>query len=294
MPPMVGMTERTIDVGGGISLHVREMGPAGPAPLVLLLHGFPDCSYTWRHQLPALAAAGFHAVAPDLRGYDGSSKPKGVAAYSVSALAADVAGLVAALGAEQADVVAHDWGGGAAWAFAMQHPTKLRRLAILNAPHPVTFQRHLRSLQQLKKSWYMFAFQLPVMPELGLARNDFASLRQVFRTASLRPGAFSEEDIERHVEALRPPGALTAALNYYRAAFRNVGPRGPRPRRVDAPVLVLWGDRDRFLGPELAENGSEWTPNATVRHVHEAGHWIQHDVPDLVNDELVRFLRDPV
>ena len=284
---MSEMTERLVDVGGGISLHVREMG-AGP--LVLLLHGFPDCSYTWRHQLPALAAAGFHVVAPDLRGYDGSSRPNGVSAYATSALATDIAGLVTALGEQRADVVAHDWGGGVAWAFAMFFPEKLRRLAILNAPHPITFRRHLRTMQQARRSWYIFAFQLPVMPEMGLARNDFASLRRVFRTASIRPGAFSEEDIERHVDALRPPGALTAAINYYRAVFRDTGRSGHRVRRIDAPVLVLWGDQDKFLGTELAEPGSEWVSNVQVRHIPEAGHWIQHDVPELVNDELVRFL----
>ena len=284
-----GARERLIDVGD-VTLHTAELGEG---PLILLLHGFPDCGYTWRHQLPALAAAGFHAVAPDMRGYDGSSKPKDVSSYSVQALAHDVAGLVTAFGAERADVVAHDWGGGAAWTFGMLHPDRLRRLAILNAPHPVTFQRHLRSFQQLKRSWYMFAFQLPVMPEVGLARNDFASLRQVFRTASVRPGAFTEADIERHIAALRPPGSLTAAINYYRAAFRNVGPNAPRARRVDHPTLVLWGDQDRFLGPELAEPGSEWVPNVRIRHVPEAGHWIQHDVPELVNDELVRFFGQP-
>ena len=282
---MADPTERTIEVGGGIALHVREMGGG---PLVLLLHGFPDCSYTWRHQLPALADAGFHAVAPDLRGYDGSSRPKGIAAYSTSALATDIAGLVTALGAERADVVAHDWGGGVAWAFAMLHPGMLRRLAILNAPHPVAFRRHLRTLQQARRSWYIFAFHLPVMPELGLARNDFASLRRVFRNASVRPGAFTEDDIERHIDALRPPGALTAAIGYYRAAFRSAGREPLRARRVDHPVVVLWGDQDKYLGRELAEPGSEWVPNARVRRVPEAGHWIQHDVPELVNDELVR------
>ena len=287
MPPMGVITERTVDVGGGISLHLRE---SGTGPLVLLLHGFPDCSHTWRHQLPALAAAGFHAVAPDLRGYDGSSRPKGVANYATPALAADIAGLVAALGEPRADIVAHDWGGGVAWTVAMLHPTLLRRLVILNSPHPVTFRRHLRTLQQAKKSWYIFAFQLPVMPEIGLARNDFASLRRVFQSASTRPGAFTAEDIERHVDALRPPGALTAAIDYYRAAFRSAGRDPLRARRIDHPVLVLWGEQDRFLGTELAEPGSEWVPNARVRLVPAAGHWIQHDVPELVNDELVRFL----
>ncbi len=286
---LAGARERLVDAGE-VTLNVTEMGSG---PLVLLLHGFPDCGYTWRHQLPALAAAGFHAVAPDLRGYGESSKPKGVSAYSTRELAKDIAGLVTALGAERADIVAHDWGGGAAWTFAMLYPQRLRRLAILNAPHPVTFQRHLRTLQQLKRSWYMFAFQLPVMPEAGLARNDFASLRQVFRTACVRPGAFSDADIERHVAALRPPGALTAALNYYRAAFRDVGSRASLARRVDHPVRVLWGDQDRFLGTELADPGSDWVPHSTIRHVPEAGHWIQHDVPELVNDELVSFFGRP-
>ena len=276
------MLERDIEVGD-VTLHVREMGQG---PLVIFLHGFPDCSYTWRHQLPALAAAGFHVVAPDLRGYGGSSRPKGIGSYSVRALAGDVAGLVTALGEEHADVVAHDWGGGAAWTFAMLHPEKLRRLAILNAPHPAAFVRRLRSLEQLRRSWYMFAFQVPLVPELALARNDFAAIRSAFRTASLRPGAFTDADIERHVDALRSPGTLTAALNYYRAAFRS---RGVRPRRIDHPVLVLWGDKDPYLVSELADPGSEWTQAARTLHVPDAGHWIQHDVPELVNDELVGF-----
>ncbi len=285
---MDGPTERTVHVGGGITLHLREMGRG---PLVVLLHGFPDCSHTWRHQLPALADRGFHAVAPDLRGYDGSSRPGGVRAYGVGLLAADVAGLVTALGEPRADLVAHDWGGGGvAWTFAMRHPEMLRRMAALNAPHPVTFMRHLRSLRHLRRSWYLFVLQLPVMPEAGLARNDFASLRQIFRTASVRPGAFTPDDIERHIDALRPPGALNAAINYYRAAFRDLGPHATPQRRVSAPVLLLWGEQDRFLGPELAEAGSEWVPNARLRRVPGAGHWIQHDVPELVNDELVRFL----
>ena len=283
---MDGITERSVAVGGGITLHLREFGVG---PLVVLLHGFPDCSFTWRHQLPALAAAGFHAVAPDLRGYDGSSRPPGVRAYATARLADDIVGLVAALGEERADLVGHDWGGGVAWTVAMLHPERVRRLAILNAPHPVTFRRHLRTLQQARRSWYIFALQLPVMPERGLARNDFASLRSVFRSASARPGAFTDDDIERHIDALRPPGALSAAINYYRAAFRDAGRAAEQARRIEAPVLVLWGDQDRYLGTALAEPGSEWVPNTQVRHIGTAGHWIQHDVPELVSGELARF-----
>ena len=135
----------------------------------------------------------------------------------------------------------------------------------------------------------MFAFQLPLVPELALARNDFAAIRSAFHTASVRPGAFTDADVERHVDALRPPGALGAALNYYRAAFRG---GGVRPRRVDHPVLVLWGDKDPYLVSELADPGSEWTTAARTLHVPEAGHWIQHDVPDLVSSALVRFFSE--
>jgi pimeloyl-ACP methyl ester carboxylesterase len=278
-----------LDVGG-VTLHYVE---AGRGPLVVLLHGFPEFWYSWRWQLPALAGAGFRVVAPDLRGYNESSKPRGVAAYAADLLARDVAQLIRGLGAERAVVVGHDWGGAVAWTFAMRCPELLQRLVILNVPHPARFLRALRTPRQLRKSWYMFFFQLPRLPEASVRRANFAMLRRTFRHDPVRPGAFSDDDIERYIAALARPGALTAAINYYRALFRQ-DPRRMRAgfRPIEAPVLVIWGMQDRYLGAELAEPDARWAPNARVERLPDASHWVQVDRPERVNALLLDFLRD--
>ena len=189
--------------------------------MCLALHGFPEFWYSWRHQLPALAAAGFRAVAPDLRGYNLSDKPPGVAGYRMEHLVADVAGLVRGTGRPRAAVVGHDWGGAIAWTFAMRHPELVERLVVLNAPHPAAFLRELRTPAQLLRSWYVFFFQLPGLPEWYVRRRDFALLERALRRGAVRPGAFSDEDVRLCKEALARPGALTAAINYYRAVFRG-------------------------------------------------------------------------
>ena len=273
---------------GSLRLHYVELGEG---PLVLLLHGFPEFWYSWRHQLPALAAAGFRAVAPDLRGYNRSDKPTAVSAYNTEALSGDVAGLIRHLGAERAVVVGHDWGGALAWEFAMRYPDLLERLAILNAPHRERFLRALRTPRQLRKSWYMFFFQLPGLPETFLRRNDYAELRRTFRADPARPDAFSGADIERYIEAASQPGALTAGINYYRALFRQPPARwraGLRP--ITAPVLIIWGEQDRYLGKELAEPDPAWVPNARVERLPDASHWVQVDRPERVNALLLDFL----
>src|SRR4051794_34874601 len=187
---------------GHIRLHYAE---AGAGPLIVLLHGFPEFWYSWRHQLPALAAAGYRVVAPDLRGYNLSGKPRSVRAYRLRELAHDVAALIRYCGSERAVVVGHDWGGGVAWGVAMRHPALLSRLVILNCPHPVALQRALRTPQQLRRSWYIFFFQLPWLPEASLRAGDFAGLRRLLRTAPLRPDAFTDADVERYVAALKRP-----------------------------------------------------------------------------------------
>ncbi len=288
------------DTGSGSTHHYANLGDvrlhyvaAGDGPLVVLLHGFPEYWYSWRHQVPALAQAGFRVVAPDLRGYNLSSKPRGVEAYTLDHLTRDVAGLIGLCGVGRAAaVVGHDWGGAIAWAFAMRYPHLLERLVILNVPHPVRFEQGLRTLRQLRKSWYMFFFQLPVLPEAWLRAGNYAVLRQTFRTDPVRPDAFTEAEIERYVEALARPGALTAALNYYRALFRT-----PRRvvraflRRIEQPVLVVWGARDRYLGAELAAPPPEWVPRARVERLPDASHWVQLDQPARVNALLLDFLR---
>jgi pimeloyl-ACP methyl ester carboxylesterase len=266
---------------GAVRLHCAAMGPKD-GPLVVLLHGFPECWVTWRHQLPALAAAGFRAVAPDMRGYGGSDKPRGVRQYRIEKLTQDVADLVAALGRERADLVGHDWGGAVAWRVAMWHPARVRKLAILNSPHPQQLSRAMRTLRQLRKSWYVFFFQLPWLPERLLTARVLAS---VFRRTTARKGAYGQAEIAANIDAMRDP---EGPLDYYRAAVRHAGPRWVP---VQAETLVIWGERDAFLENELAQPDARWVPRARVERIAGASHWVQADAPDEVSRLLVEFLR---
>jgi epoxide hydrolase 4 len=282
----VDVEHRTATTAGGLRLHHVE---AGQGPLVVLLHGFPEYWYSWRHQIPALAEAGFRVVAPDLRGYGGSDRPRDWRDYRIEALAGDVAGLIEALGEPRAHVVGHDWGAVVAWATAMLHPERVERLAILNVPHPERMLRALRTPRQLLRSWYVFFFQLPWVPETLMRLGGRRGLRRTYGDA--RPGAFTDEDIERYAETLLAPGALHGPINYYRAALRR-SPRASRAllRTIDAETLVIWGERDRFLGRELADPDPRWVPHARVVRFPDASHWVQHDEPDAVSRLLVEHL----
>ncbi len=275
---MDGVTHAQVDVGE-VELHVALSGPED-GPLVVLLHGFPDFWYGWRRQITALAQAGFRVAAPDSRGYGLSDKPEGIERYTLDALAGDVVGLIGALGHERADVVGHDWGGMTAWHTASNHPERVRQLAVLNAPHPRVFAKALKTLSQARKSWYMMAFQLPVLPELLFSMRDYELPRGLLRASGAR-GA----DLERHVAALSHPGVLTSAVNYYRAMRLGSGSRtGP----VAAPTRVIWGDGDPFLGAEMADPG-ESAPDSEVCVVSRARHWPHWDSPDEVSELLVGF-----
>jgi pimeloyl-ACP methyl ester carboxylesterase len=279
-------THRQANVNG-VRLHYVE---AGEGPLVVLLHGFPEFWYGWRLQIPALAQAGCRVVAPDLRGYNLSSKPSGVANYRTDCLTGDVAALIQHAGQQRATVVGHDWGGIVAWHLAMSRPECIERLVILNAPHPALFARALRSGTQLRKSWYVLFFQLPVLPELYCRWDRFAVL-----CGSLRddPGGsqprVSERDLTFYRRALSRPGALTAAINYYRASLRQQA-HGTSVRPITAPTLVLWGERDRYLGTELLEGLEQWVSSLEVMRFPEASHWLAADEADAVNREIVRFM----
>ena len=282
------------DVGGGIRLHYVE---AGVGPLVVLLHGFPEFWYGWRHQIPVLAAAGYHVVAPDMRGYDLSDKPQGWRSYDTGLLADDIAGLIRSFGTptgtseQDAYVVGHDWGAAVAYTVAMSHPDVVRRLAILNVPHTARMLEGLRTLKQLRKSWYMFFFQIPRLPERLIARDDFSFAKRSLRSDS--KDAFTDEDLERYVEAWSQPGALTGMVNYYRAALRrSPGKAMAQMKPIKAPTLVIWGMRDRHIGSELAEPAPEWVPNVRVERIAEATHWVQHDAAARVNELLLGFFDD--
>lgn len=280
-----------LDVGQ-VRLHVVEARPdawSDATPLVVFLHGFPEYWESWRHQLSFLREQGYWAVAPDLRGYGDSDKPWEVGEYEIEKLAADVAGLIRALGRKKAIVVGHDWGAVVAWAFAQEHQEMLERLAILNVPHPLRMERALqRSPRQMLKSWYIFFFQLPKLPELVIARNDYAFIRHAFGADGV-----PQEEIERYVAALRKPGVVRSGVNYYRAVIRRlVKGNIPKPVVIDRPVLVLWGDRDRALGKELAEPPIRFVPIQRVVHFPDASHWVQLDAKDQVNEHLLAFFRE--
>ena len=267
--------------GDGVRLHCAAAGPRD-GPLALLLHGFPENWMAWRHQIPALAADGFRVVCPDLRGYGGSDKPRAVADYRIERLTADVERLIRGLGRESADVVGHDWGGYIAWHLAMRHPERVRKLAVLNMPHPERMWRGLRTLRQLRKSWYFFFFQLPVLPERFVSPRR---IRDGLRHGTVRKGAYDEADIEAIVAGV---GDRTGPLNYYRAAARH---RSPRWAPVIAETLVIWGQRDSALGEELAEPDRRWVPRARVERIPDATHWVLADAPERVNALLRSFLR---
>jgi epoxide hydrolase 4 len=284
--PAVG-THREAVVNG-VRLHYVE---AGDGPLVILLHGFPDFWYSWRLQIPALARAGFRALAPDLRGYNLSDRPPGVASYRVPLLGGDVAGLIQHSGVEKATVVGHDWGGAVAWHLAMTRPECVERLVILNAPHPALYLREARTLGQALRSWYILFFQLPWLPELVCRWHNFGLFRRALRSGPVHPEHVTRTDIDLYVRAWSRPGTLRAAINYYRAVVRDMW-RGnlPPPTVVRMPTLVLWGERDPYLSPRLLDGLDQWVPDLRVERFPRAGHWVHVDEAERVDRALIDFL----
>lgn len=282
------LRHRTIATNG-VRLHAVEAGPED-GPLAVLLHGFPELWYGWRHQIGPLAAAGFRVLVPDQRGYGESDKPRGARAYALDRLAEDVAGLIDDAGRERAFVAGHDLGGMVAWQLAGRRPERVERLAVLNCPLAGVMRRHLlTNPRQRRKSRYIFFFQLPWLPERALRRDGWAKARKTLLATS-RPGTFTEEDLAVYREAWSRPGALTAMLNWYRAAARHPR-RGPAPARIRVPTLLIWGARDRALGRELAESSIERCDDGRLVFVEEATHWVQHEEPERVNRLLVEHFR---
>src|SRR5215471_4900971 len=271
---------------GDQSLHYVE---AGDGPLIVLLHGFPEFWFGWRLQIAPLAAAGFRVVAPDTRGINLSSKPEGFEAYAVDRLAADIKGLIGALGCESATLVGHDWGGSIAWATAMNHPEVVERLAILNAAHPRKLSEGLHNPNQLRKSWYFFFFATPGLPEHVVPARDWHFFRHFLGDAN---PPYTPEELERYVEAWSQPGAAAAMIDYYRASVRASQKEAKAAiRPISAPTLVIWGQRDGYLGSDLAEPEHDDVPNLQgVERLPDASHWVHHDEAERVNQLLVEFL----
>jgi len=255
----------------------------------VLLHGFPEFWWSWRFQFPALVDAGFQVIAPDMRGYNTSEKPRHVADYAIPHLVADIRGLVRALGHDKVDLVAHDWGGAVAWNVAALAPDVVDRLAVLNCPHPTVFARGLRNPKQLRMSWYMAAFQLPFLPEQILVRRD--TMTKTFRGWSTRPEHFDDDVIARFREAISQEGAARSAINYYRAARGDFAGAGTKLPRIAAKTLLVWGEEDQALGPWLVEPHRNVVDDLRIERISGASHWVQQDAPERVNELLLEFLR---
>jgi pimeloyl-ACP methyl ester carboxylesterase len=280
---------RTIEANG-FRFAVDEAG-AGDH-LALCLHGFPESRFSWRHQLPLLAQMGYRAWAPDLRGYgETEPKPQDVPAYLIDRLMEDVAALIDASGASKVTLIGHDWGAGLAWTFAANAPRPLERLVIMNVPHPAIMSAHLRrSWAQLKKSWYMFFFQIPGLPERMLTARDGRAIRRAFYEMAVDKTHFTPDVLDRYARDAQRPGAMTGMINWYRAAMRLQGKlAGPWPV-IETPTLIIWGEEDSALGVELLDGTDAYVRDLTVRRLPGVSHWVQQEAPEKVNPILQAWL----
>ncbi len=281
--------ERVRVRANGVTFGVRVAGDEKSPKLALLLHGFPECAYAWRYQMTLLAERGYRVWAPDLRGYGASDKPRRVADYRVSELVLDVAGLIDASGAEEVLLVGHDWGGMIAWHFALRRLRKLAGLVVLNIPHPRLFLRAVtRPGPQLGRSWYIFAFQLPLLPERLLARDDYRAIAGAFLGMAVDKSRFPREVIDVYKRSADEPGALSGMLAYYRAALRH--PSVVKYPTLETRTLMIWGEEDRALGKELTQGTEELVRDFTLRFVPRCSHWVQQEAPEVVNAMLDDWL----
>ena len=285
----------THTVNTPIQLHVEVSGPAD-GRMIVLLHGFPEFFYGWKHQIGPLARSGFFVAAPDQRGYNLSAKPASVASYEVDVLAQDVIAILDQYRREKAVIVGHDWGGVVAWQLGISYPERVEKLVILNAPHPAAMTRALMNpaTGQLARSWYVYAFQIPGWAEFIIRLTRYRALARAMQ-ATAHASTFTQEDMRRYREAWSRPGALTGMINWYRAIVRRTLRMGQKEYqraaqvRVTPPTLILWGERDTALSPSLAQSSLEWCEQGSLVRFPNATHWLQHDEPERVTNRILDF-----
>jgi len=278
-----------------IQLETRVAGPAEGA-VVILLHGFPECWHIWQQQLHYLSDKGYRVYAPNLRGYGLSSKPSQLADYELGELVLDIEAIRQHSGVEKIHLVGHDWGGALAWHYAQQFAERTQSLSILNCPHPLAFIQCIkRQPFQLLKSWYMFFFQLPCLPERLLALHDHFFLKTIIQRTSA--SSYSASMMNHLATHWQQAGALTAMINYYRANFRLIFSKerplakGLSNAKIACPAQILWGEKDTFLCKELAEKSLTFTTNATLITYPNATHWLAVDEPDAINQQLLKLFK---
>ena len=285
--PASGITPQWVGANG----QTFEVATAGDGKkLALCLHGFPELHYSWRHQIPLLVDLGYRVWAPNLRGYGGSSKPEGIDSYRLNTLVEDVAALIDASSAEEVTLIAHDWGAIIAWHFAINKVRPLTRLVIMNVPHPQCARRELKHWHQLKKSWYIFFFQLPRLPEWLLGRNGAERVKRAFSRMAVDKSRFPDEDLQVYADAASRPGALRSMINYYRALLRTPDARQIGDGMVHVPTLMIWGEEDSAIDIRCTEGTKEWVPDLELHRLPGVSHWVQQEAPEKVNAILREWL----
>jgi len=279
----------------GIYLNVISTGPTN-GPLLVLLHGFPETALlSWSSQFEAFAQAGYHVIAPDQRGYNTSDKPEGISSYVTDELVADIIGLFDHYKAQEAFVVGHDWGSVVAWQLGIRHSDRVKKIAVLNVPHPLVFLKYVRShVSQALKSWYIFFFQLPYVPEFVFTRENCRVGRSMLATSSVEGHTFSPDLIPRYLQGWTEKNAMSSMINWYRAAVQIESLKTPDPERivVRSPTLVIWGKKDTALEAEMADLSVKLCENGRAVYFEDATHWVQHDKPVEVATHIIDFFRE--
>lgn len=289
--PASGIRTRFIEANG-LNFELAELDAADGSTdrLALCLHGFPELNFSWRYQMPLLSARGWRVWAPNLRGYGASDKPAHRRDYAIPRLLEDVAALIDASGASEVMLVAHDWGAIVAWMFAIRRVRPLARLVIMNVPHPHCAAREIRTWKQLKKSWYIFFFQLPWLPEAGLTRHRAAAIARAFTGMAVDKTRFPPAVTRVYADAALRPGAITAMLNYYRALLRDLPSGYAGDGQVDVPTLMIWGEEDSALDIATTDGTEAYVADFMLHRLPGVSHWVQQEAPERVNAILADWL----
>ena len=274
----------------GLTFEVDQCGSGDK--FALLLHGFPESKFSWRYQMPLLADLGYTVWAPNMRGYGKSSKPAAVGDYHIDHLVADAAALIDAAKGKDTLLMAHDWGAVVAWNFAIRKVRPLERLVIMNVPHPACMVRELRTWAQRKKSWYIFFFQIPWLPERVLAARGAQAIARAFSDMAIDKNRFPPAVTDEYRRNALEPGALKAMINYYRAGVRaGEKAMNPAPGTVDTPTLMIWGEEDTALSKATTIGTDQYVKDLTLRYLPGVSHWVQQEAPETVNAMIEAWLK---
>jgi pimeloyl-ACP methyl ester carboxylesterase len=291
-----GIVQRFVDANG-LRFELAEMlPPCGIGnKLAICLHGFPELNYSWRYQMPMLANDGWRVWAPNMRGYGASSRPDGRSNYAINHLLDDVAALIDAAQAEhpasEVMLVAHDWGAIVAWMFAIKKLRPLTRLVIMNVPHPKVARREIRKWRQFWKSWYIFFFQLPTIPEKSLLRSGAQAIKDAFYKMAADKSRFPPDVLQVYADAALRPGAITAMVNYYRALLRDYDLDAEAgDGMIAVPTLMIWGEEDAALNIHCTDGTEQWVAGLTLHRLPGVSHWVQQEAPEQVNAILAQWL----